>query len=102
MHAVIIRVADRHLSYAREVEEKLAGRGLRVEVDDSLNSMQKKIRENAGQKIPYLLIVGDVEAESDTVNVRTRGKKKQEAMKTGEFVDRALAEFAARDSYGQR
>jgi threonyl-tRNA synthetase len=102
VQAVIIPVADRHLSYAREVEEKLAGRGLRVEVDDTLNSMQKKIREHASQKIPYLLIVGGVEADSDTVNVRRRGEQAQEAMKTGEFADRALAEVAARDSYGQR
>jgi threonyl-tRNA synthetase len=102
VQAVIIPVADRHLSYAREVEEKLAGRGLRVEVDDTLNSMQKKIREHASQKIPYLLIVGGVEADSDTVNVRRRGEQAQEAMKTGEFADRALAEVAARDSNGQR
>jgi threonyl-tRNA synthetase len=102
VQAVIIPVADRHLSYAREVEEKLAGRGLRVEVDDTLNSMQKKIREHASQKIPYLLIVGGVEADSDTVNVRRRGDQAQEAMKTGEFADRALAEVAARDSNGQR
>ena len=63
VQAVVIPVADRHLDYAREVQEQLAERDLRVEVDDSQNSMQKKIRENARQKIPYLLIVGDREAE---------------------------------------
>jgi threonyl-tRNA synthetase len=70
---------------------------LRVEVDDSANSMQKKIRENARQKIPYLLIVGDAEAAAGTVNVRRRGDKKQEAMEVGDFARRVLREVATRE-----
>ncbi|MCA1738569.1 MAG: threonine--tRNA ligase, partial [Actinobacteria bacterium] len=69
VQAVVIPVADRHLGYAREVREALSLEGFRVEVDGSLNSMQKKIRENAKQKVPYLLIVGDTEAGEGTVNV---------------------------------
>src|ERR687895_1630862 len=97
VQAVVISVADRHLGYAREVERTLAGRGLRVEVDDSQNSMQKKIRENARQKIPYLLIVGDAEAGEGTVNVRRRGDKKQEATAVEAFAVRVLREAAARE-----
>jgi threonyl-tRNA synthetase len=96
VQAVIIPVADRHLDYANEVQRELADRGLRVEVDDSQSSMQKKIRENARQKIPYLLIVGDAEAGEDTVNVRRRGEKKQEALSIEEFAKRVLREAAAR------
>jgi threonyl-tRNA synthetase len=96
VQAVVIPVADRHLGYAREVERKLAGRGLRVEVDDSQNSMQKKIRENARQKVPYLLIVGDDEAGEGAVNVRRRGEKEQEAVAVEAFADRVLEEVAAR------
>jgi threonyl-tRNA synthetase len=96
VQAVIIPVADRHLDYANEVQRELADRGLRVEVDDSQSSMQKKIRENARQKIPYLLIVGDAEAGEDTVNVRRRGEKKQEALSIEEFAERVLREAAAR------
>jgi len=99
VQAVVIPVADRHLSYARKVEEKLAANGFRVEVDDSLNSMQKKIRENARQKVPYLLIVGDREAGEGTVNVRKRGEKSQEGLDVEEFSQRISAEVAARDSY---
>ena len=99
VQAVVIPVADRHLSYAREVEGKLAAKGFRVEVDDSLNSMQKKIRENARQKVPYLLIVGDREAGEGTVNVRKRGEKSQEGLDVEEFSQRISAEVAARDSY---
>jgi threonyl-tRNA synthetase len=97
VQAVVIPVADRHLSYARKVRRALAERGLRVEVDDSQNSMQKKIRENAHRKIPYLLIVGDAEAGEDTVNVRRRGEKKQEATALEAFASRVLREAAARE-----
>ena len=87
VQAVVIPVADRHLGYASEVQGKLAARGLRVEVDDSQNSMQKKIRENSRQKIPYLLIVGDREAEEHSVNVRRRGEKQQEQMDLGDCAE---------------
>ncbi len=99
VQAVLIPVADRHLPYAREVRERLAAEGFRVEVDDAPMSMQKKIRENARQKVPYLLIVGDREAEGGTVNVRKRGEKAQEALKVEEFAARMHKEVAARDSY---
>jgi threonyl-tRNA synthetase len=97
MQAVVIPVADRHLDYAREVQERLVEKGLRVEVDDSANSMQKKIRENARQKIPYLLIVGDREAEQGSVNVRRRTEKQQEALDVEEFAERVLREVASRE-----
>ena len=102
VQAVVIPVADRHLDYARKVRDSLAGEGMRVEVDDSLNSMQKKIRENARQKVPYLLIVGDQEIEEGTVNVRERGEKQQEALGLEEFAVRAREKIAARDSYRQK
>jgi threonyl-tRNA synthetase len=97
VQAVVIPVADRHLDYARKVQQDLSEKGLRVEVDDSLNSMQKKIRENARQKIPYLLIVGDLEVVAGTVNVRRRGSKEQEVLAVGAFADRVLREVAARE-----
>src|SRR5215203_4411293 len=97
VQAVIIPVADRHLDHANEVQRDLADRGLRVEVDDSQSSMQKKIRENARQKIPYLLVVGDAEAEESTVNVRRRGGIKQEASSIEAFAERVLREVAARE-----
>jgi threonyl-tRNA synthetase len=102
VQAVVVPVADRHLPYAREVQEELSAEGFRVEVDDSLVSMQKKIRENAKQKIPYLLIVGDAEVGEGTVNVRKRGEKEQEALALEEFAGRMRAEVAARDSYRRR
>jgi len=96
IQAVVVPVADRHLDYARRVEQALAGAGVRVEVDDSQNSMQKKIRENSRQKIPYLLIVGDAETEGGTVNVRRRGEKEQEETALEDFTGRILGEVRSR------
>ncbi|MBA2441595.1 MAG: threonine--tRNA ligase [Rubrobacter sp.] len=101
VQAVVIPVADRHLEYARKVQGTLGEHGIRTEVDDSLTSMQKKIRENSRQKVPYLLVVGDTEAEEGSVNVRERGQKTQEAAGLGEFAERVSGEIAARDSYRQ-
>jgi threonyl-tRNA synthetase len=96
VQAVVIPVADRHLDYARGVQEQLAERDLRVEVDDSQNSMQKKIRDNSRQKIPFLLIVGDREAEQGSVNVRRRGQKQQEEMVLGDFAEAISGEVSSR------
>ena len=96
VQAAVIPVADRHLGYAREVQGRLADAGLRVEVDDSPTSMQKKIRENARQKIPYLLIVGDAEEDAGAVNVRRRGSKEQEDVQLETFAERVLEEVAIR------
>jgi threonyl-tRNA synthetase len=96
VQAVVIPVSDRHNGYAREVAGRLGEVGIRVEVDDAQNSMQKKIRENARQKIPYLLIVGDNEAEGGTVNVRRRGQKHQEELGVGNFLEGVLEEVRSR------
>jgi threonyl-tRNA synthetase len=102
VQAVVIPVADRHLPYAREVGARLTAEGFRVEVDGAPMSMQKKIRENAKQKIPYLLIVGDAEEGEGTVNVRKRGEKEQEAQAIKEFAECMRVEVAAHDSYRRR
>jgi threonyl-tRNA synthetase len=65
-------------------------------VDDSQNSMQKKIRDNSRQKIPYLLIVGDREAEQGSVNVRRRGEKQQEEMDLDDFAEAVSGEVSSR------
>jgi threonyl-tRNA synthetase len=65
-------------------------------------SMQKKIRENSRQKVPYLLIVGDAEAGEGTVNVRKRGEKAQEAIELEEFAGHMRAEVAERNFYRRR
>jgi threonyl-tRNA synthetase len=88
VQAVMIPIAERHVEYANQVAAKLKEAGVRVEVDARNEKMNAKIREHALQKVPFLLVVGDKEAEAGKVNVRTRGKEKTEDMPTAEFVER--------------
>jgi len=72
--------------------------GVRVEVDARNEKMNAKIREHAMQKVPFMLVVGDKEAETGKVNVRTRGKEKTEDMSAEEFgekVRRLIVEKSA-------
>jgi len=72
VQAVIVPIADRHLDYARSVREQFIASGLRVEVDERSESVNRKIRDNQLQKVPYMLVVGDRESESGSVAVRRR------------------------------
>lgn len=84
----IIPIAERHLDYAQKVLEQLKDSGIRAEVDSRAETMQAKIRDAQLQKIPYMLIVGDRESETDQVSVRTREEKDLGAMKVEAFLDK--------------
>jgi threonyl-tRNA synthetase len=88
MQTVLIPISERHVDYANQVAAQLKAAGIRVDVDARNEKMNAKIREHAMQKVPFLLIVGDKEAEANQVNVRTRGKEKTETVATAEFVER--------------
>ncbi len=92
VQAQIIPIADRHVAYAREIEQKLRAAGIRAEVDDSSERMQAKIRNAQLQKIPYMLIVGDKEQEAGAVAVRLRSGEDLKARPVDEFI--ALAREA--------
>ncbi len=70
--------------------------GVRVEVDARNEKMNAKIREHAMQKVPFMLVVGDKEAEAGKVNVRTRGKEKTEDMRAEEFGERVKSVIASK------
>jgi threonyl-tRNA synthetase len=88
VQAVVIPISERHHEYARKVGDTLQASGVRVEVDARNEKMNAKIREHALQKVPYLLVVGDKEAEAGNVNVRTRGKEKTEDVALSDFANR--------------
>ncbi|HJW22861.1 MAG TPA: threonine--tRNA ligase [Candidatus Limnocylindrales bacterium] len=99
VQAVVIPIADRHVAAAGELAETLRGRGIRVEVDDSGSRMQNKIRLAQEQKVPYMLILGDREAEANAATVRRRAAAKdapQETVGWAELAERFGAEAAAR------
>ena len=82
----ILPIADRHIDYANEIKEKLQSNGLRVEVDSRSEKIGYKIREAQLSKVPFMLIVGDKEVESNTVGVRKRGEGDIGAMSLEEFI----------------
>ncbi len=96
VQAVVIPIADRHLDPARELAGVLRARGLRVEVDASDGRMQNKIRLAQEQKVPYMLVLGDREAEARTAAPRTRAGEQQPAEGWDSLAGRLAAEAAAR------
>jgi threonyl-tRNA synthetase len=89
VQAAIIPIADRHIDYARSVETRLKAAGLRVEVDTRPDRMNAKIRDAQNQKVPYMLVVGDKEAEQDAVALRLRNGDNPGAMPLLDFIARA-------------
>jgi len=92
VQVVLIPIADRHVEYARSVAGQLEAAGLRVEVDDSDERMQAKIRDAQMQKVPYMLVIGDREMGAGQVNLRMRDGKVPGAMSVDAFL--ALAQDA--------
>uniref|UniRef100_E6QKC1 threonine--tRNA ligase n=1 Tax=mine drainage metagenome TaxID=410659 RepID=E6QKC1_9ZZZZ len=92
----LVPIAERHQEYARRVKAQLEAAGLRVELDDRNEKMNAKIRDFANQKTPYVLVMGDKEAEAEAVSVRTRGKGDQGSVPLAEFVARCVELVKAR------
>lgn len=92
VQAVLIPIADRHLEYAETVSEQLKQAGLRVEVDARSERMNAKIRDAQMQKIPYMLVVGDREAEAGKLAVRLRSGDDLGAIGVAAFVERLQGE----------
>jgi threonyl-tRNA synthetase len=86
VQAVVIPIADRHVPYANEVAARLRAAGLRVEVDDSSNRMNQKVRSAQVQKVPYMLVVGDRDVEAGAVSVRLRTEEQLGALPVDDFL----------------
>jgi threonyl-tRNA synthetase len=98
VQTVIVPIADRHAEHAAGLAEQLRARGVRVEVDDSRETMQLKVRNAEVQKVPYILVVGDKEIENATVAVRARGMGKAKfGVAFDDFANEITAEIAGRE-----
>ena len=86
VQAVVIPIADRHLDYAREVEERLRSAAIRVHLDLRSERMNLKIRDAQMQKVPYMLVVGDREQAEGAVAVRLRSGEDLGAQPIERFV----------------
>ena len=86
----LVPISERHQEYAKQVKTELEAAGLRVEIDDRNEKMNAKIRDFANQKVPYILIMGDKEAEARSVSVRTRAKGDQGSLPVATFLANSL------------
>ena len=85
----LVPISEKHLDYANTVKAKLEAAGLRVELDARNEKMNAKIREFTLQKLPFVLIMGDKEAATNSVSVRTRGKGDEGTTPLEAFLTRA-------------
>jgi threonyl-tRNA synthetase len=96
VQARVMPITDRSAEYSKEVAKRLDEAGVRVETDLRNEKIGYKIREAQGQKIPYMLVIGDKEAESGTVSVRTRSGGDMGAMKLDEFIEKVTSQIKTR------
>ena len=96
VQVVVIPIADRHLDYAREVESRVHGAGFRVNLDARNERMNAKVRDAQLQRIPYMLVVGDREAEAGAVSVRLRSNENLGAVAMDDFLKMVEADVATR------
>lgn len=89
----ILPVSDKYVEYAQQVQQQLAVDDLRGIVDDRNETIGRKIRDNELKRIPYLLIVGEKEAEAGTVSVRKQGEGDQGALSISAFADMVKAQL---------
>ena len=97
VQAKVIPIADRHNEYAQEVADALRRYDLRAEVDSRSERMQSKIRDAQMQKVPYMLVVGDREAEARQLSVRTRNGEELRGIALDDFTVRLQEETAKYD-----
>jgi threonyl-tRNA synthetase len=96
LQVLVLPIADRHNDYATRVRDELREKGLRVEVDDRTESVGRKIRDGELRKVPYMLVVGDKEAEAGVVAVRRHREGDLGTETPAELGDRLAAEVAER------
>jgi threonyl-tRNA synthetase len=104
IQARLVPIADRHVEFAKQVARQLAHAqlpngegGVRVDIDDSTERMQKKIRNAQLEQIPYMLVIGDKEAESGAVALRLRSGDNPGPMPLADFIARAKKDIEAGD-----
>lgn len=88
----ILPISDKFIDYANSIKEELFNKGYRVELDDRAEKIGYKIREAQLQKIPYMLVIGEKEEQSNNVSVRSRDKGELGSMKLEELIEQMKEE----------
>jgi threonyl-tRNA synthetase len=92
----ILSVGETHVDFCQKLADELRQSGIRVEIDIADETLGNKIRKAAGEKVPYTLVVGDKEVQSDILAVRDRGAKVARAISKPDFISEILAKISSR------
>jgi threonyl-tRNA synthetase len=96
VQALVLPIADRHNEVAARVRDELAGTGVRADLDDRTESVGRKIRDAELRKIPYMLVIGDREAQDGTVAVREHRQGDTGSVAVADFAERVSRETRER------
>ncbi len=96
VQAVVMNITDKQAEYVLKCEQTLKKQGLRVNADLRNEKISFKIREHTMQRVPYMLVVGDREAENNTVAVRARSGEDLGVMPLQQFIDLIRTDIASR------
>jgi threonyl-tRNA synthetase len=96
VQVAVLPIGDRQLPYAKEVAAKLEAHGIRLVVDERNEKIGYKIRDYQLQKLPYMLVIGDREVESNEVALRSHKDGDKGTVKVDEFVSMILEEIATK------
>ena len=99
VQAKILPITEKQNAYAKKLAAELEEKGVRVAVDDRNEKIGYKIREAQMDKVPYMLVVGEKEAESGTVSVRRRDKGDTGAVSAEEFTATIVKEIAEKTAF---
>jgi threonyl-tRNA synthetase len=94
----ILPISDKYNDYAKEVRAKLFEKGIKVEIDDRAEKIGYKIREAQMEKIPYMLVVGEKEAQNNEISVRSRDKGELGSVNIESFLNDILKEIEERSN----
>jgi threonyl-tRNA synthetase len=96
VQATILPISDKHAEYAHKVHQTLKEANIRVDLDDRNEPLNARVRDAEMQKIPYILVLGDREAQSDTVSIRRRGQKASTTQSLTDFTSDIATVIASR------
>ncbi len=92
----ILPISENHITFAKEIHETLKRNGIRAELDSSNDGLGKKVRNAKIEKIPYLLVIGDKEVESQKITAESREDGNVGTLTTEELVSKFLSEIVAK------
>lgn len=92
----IVSVAEAHIKASQKLADELRAAGIRVEVDEANETVGNKIRKAVNEKVPYMLVIGDKEMNSELLNVRDRGAQETREIAKDKFISELLEKIKTR------